>query len=65
MFGKFEDQVASREPNVITRDYAILIRKVKDTDRERNRVLMLYNFEDGKPLPMAMRKMQHDVLPSI
>jgi len=27
MFGKFEDQVAKNEPNLSTRDYAVLIKK--------------------------------------
>ncbi len=51
MFGKFEDQVAKNEPQTITRDYAILIRKNADTDRERNRVSMTTDFESGMPLP--------------
>ncbi len=51
MFGKFDDQVAKNEPQTITRDYAILIRKNADTDRERNRVIMATDFESGMPLP--------------
>lgn len=57
--------MAKNEPQIISRDYAIFIKKVKDTDRERNRVLMLTDFETGRSLPLALRRMQHDVLPSV
>lgn len=65
MFGKFDDQVAKNEPNLMTRDYAVLIKKKDGTDREVNRVLMLKDFEKGTPLPMPLRQMQHEVLPSV
>jgi len=65
MFGKFDDQVARNEPNNISRDYAISIRKTKDTDREKNRVHMTYDFEKGTPLQKALLQIQHDVLPSM
>ncbi len=65
MFGKFDDQVAKNEPQTITRDYAILIRKNADTDRERNRVIMTTDFESGMPLTQVLKRMQQDVLPSI
>ena len=49
MFGKFDDQIAVKEPNLITREYGILIKKMKDTNRERNRVLMMTDFANGNP----------------
>ena len=64
MFGKFEDQVARNEPDLVSRDYAIALRKTKGVDREKNRVLMLHDFESGAPLPMELKQMQHEVLPS-
>ena len=50
MHGKFNDQVAPKEPNKISRDYAVLMRKVKDTDKESNRYFMRTDFETGNPL---------------
>ena len=51
MFGRFDDQVAAREPQKITRDYAIMMRKVKDSDRERNRVILRRDLDTGLLLP--------------
>ena len=51
MFGKFEDKVAAKEPRKIARDYAILMKKTKDTDREKNRVFMVNDFATGHPMP--------------
>jgi len=65
MFGKFEDKVAKNEPNLITRDYAISMRKTKFTDKELNRVIMVRHFESGKLLPNAQRRMQDQLLPSL
>ena len=65
MFGKFDDQVASKEPRKISRDYGILLKKVRESDREQNRVLMLTDFDSGRPMPVNLRRMQHEVLPSI
>ena len=65
MFGRFQDQVAAREPQSIQRNYGIMLKKVPGTDKEINRVLMLNDFATGIPLPMALRKMQHDVLPTV
>ena len=55
MFGRFDDKVAAKEPRKIARDYGILMKKVKDTDRERNRVFMQIDFESGYPLPQSLR----------
>ena len=41
------------------------MRKVKDTDRERNRVILKTDFENWMPLTQPLRKMQNDVLPSV
>ena len=65
MFGKFDDQIAVKEPNLITREYGILIKKMKDTNRERNRVLMMTDFANGNPYAQALRHMQNDILPSV
>ena len=47
MFGKFDDQVAPKEPAKVTRDYAILLKKCRDTDKEKNRFLMNFDLETG------------------
>jgi len=65
MYGRFEDQVASKEPRRINRDYAILLKPVQGSNTEKNRLLMLTDFETGHPMPFNLRKMQHDILPSI
>jgi len=65
MKGKFEDRVPSKEPRRITRDYAILLKRIKGTDTELNRFLMLNDFENGKPMPLKLRMIQHEILPSI
>ena len=49
MFGKFDDQVASKEPNKITREYGILLKKLVGTNTERNRVIMMTDFSTGYP----------------
>lgn len=41
------------------------MKKTKGTDREQNRVLMLHDFEKGSALPMRLKQMQHEVLPSV
>ena len=64
MHGKFKDQVAPKEPNKICRDYAILLKKVRDTDKEQNRFFMRIDFENGSPLHIHLHRMQHDVLPT-
>ena len=51
MFGRFDDKVAKNEPNLISRDYAISLRKTRATDREKNRFMMTRDFERGTPLP--------------
>lgn len=63
--GKFFDQVASREPQSIVRDYAILLKKVQNTDKEQNRFFMKYDFDTGNELPSTILKMQNDMLPSL
>ena len=65
MKGKFEDRVASKEPRRVSRDYAIMLKRVKGTDTELNRFLMLNDFENGKPMPLKLKMMQHEVLPSV
>jgi len=65
MKGKFEDRVASKEPRRVSRDYAIMLKRVKGTDTELNRFLMLNDFENGNPMPLKLKMMQHDVLPSV
>ena len=55
MFGRFNDQVAAKEPRKIARDYAILMKKVRDTDREKNRVFMVTDFENGGSMPVQVR----------
>ena len=65
MKGKFEDRVASKEPRRVGRDYAIMLKRVKGTDTELNRFLMLNDFENGKPMPLKLKMMQHEVLPSV
>ena len=57
MHGKFNDQVAPKEPAKIARDYAILIKKVKDTDIESNRFFMRIDFETGNPLHPTVHRM--------
>lgn len=49
----------------VTRDYAILLKKVRDTDRETNRFFMKTDFESGFELPQVIHRMQHDVLPTV
>ena len=34
MYGKFYDEVAAKEPNKISKNYAILMKKVRMTDYE-------------------------------
>ena len=65
MHGKFNDQVAPKEPAKISRDYAILLKKVRDTDIEANRFFMRIDFETGNPLHPTVHQMQQDVLPSV
>ena len=65
MKGKFEDRVASNEPRRVSRDYAIMLKRVKGTDTELNRFLMLNDFENGKAMPLKLKMMQHEVLPSV
>ena len=57
--------MASKEPRKIARDYAILLKKVQGTDKEQNRFLMLTDFESGYPVAMPLKRMQHEVLPSV
>lgn len=57
--------MASKEPRRITRDYAMMMKKVKGTDKEINRVLMLTDFESGNPMPFVLKQMQHEILPSV
>ena len=65
MKGKFEGRVASKEPRRVSSDYAIMLKRVKGTDTELNRFLMLNDFESGKPMPLKLKMMQHEVLPSV
>ena len=57
MYGRFEDQVAAKEPNKIARDYAVLMKKVRSTDYEQNRFVMTTDFATGCPMSAALRKM--------
>ena len=57
MHGKFKDQVAPKEPNRICRDYAILLKKVRDTDKEQNRFFLKNDFETGSPLHVFLHRM--------
>lgn len=57
--------MAAKEPRKINRDYAMMMKRVKGTDKEINRVLMLTNFETGQQLPMVLKQMQHEVLPTV
>ena len=65
MRGQFEDQVAAKEPIKVARDYAILMKKLRDTDREKNRYFMNFDFETGNRFHSSSLKMQKEVLPSI
>jgi hypothetical protein len=42
-----------------------MLKRVKGTDTELNRFLMLNDFENGKPMPLKLKMMQHEVLPSV
>ena len=57
MYGRFEDQVAAKEPNKIARDYAILMKKVRMTDYEQNRFVMTTDFATGCPMSAPLSKM--------
>ena len=65
LFGKFDGYIAAKEPRQISFDYAILLKKVRDTNRENNRVEMPYDFETGHPMTKQLIQMQKDLLPSV
>ena len=65
MFGKFDDQVAPKEPSNIARSYGILMKKVAAMDTEQNRLVILTDFATGHPMSANLRRMQHEVLPSV
>ena len=57
MFGKFDDQVASKEPTKVNFNYGILLKKLPDTNRERNRVLMNTDIATGNPYAKELKQM--------
>ena len=62
---KFEDQVASKEPQRITRNYKIPLKRLEGYCKELNRFIMVNDFKNGKPMPHKLQVMQHEILPSV
>ena len=61
----FEFEVAAKEPMKISRDYAILMKKVREMDTEQNRFIMTMDFANGFPLSETIQTMQGQFLPSV
>lgn len=65
MKAKFRSAVASKEPNVISQDFAIKLCVDKQASTEQNRFLMLHDFDDGSDMPIELKSMQHEFLPTV
>lgn len=63
-FWKFK--VGAQCPDIIPLDTMIrMSNSVKDVSCEEGRFLMLYDIETGQDLPIELKQMQHEMLPTM
>ena len=65
MKAKMNVKVAAKEPFVKAFSFSILMKNYLEHSCEKNKFLMLYDIVDGSEIPFELKRLQHEVLPSL
>ena len=48
-------KIATKVPEVVGKNFSLMMTKIKDIDTEKGRALMLIDIDNGKQMPMALK----------